>query len=76
MESSLTYTCKTVFDVHVVSFNLKKAEIGHSYSEILKFSLPKEIVYADDTDFIFYQFYQDYRTTEQHDRSCKSCISI
>ena len=34
-------------------FKLKKPDIEHSCSKTEKSSLPKEIVYADDTDFIF-----------------------
>ena len=33
--------------------NLKKQEIEHTYSKKEKSSLPKEIIYADDIDFIF-----------------------
>ena len=33
-------------------FNLKKPEIEHSYIKTVTSSLPKEIVYPDDTDYI------------------------
>ena len=33
-------------------FNLKKPEIEHSYSNTVTSSLPKEIAYPDDTDYI------------------------
>ena len=45
LEDSLWRTC--------YEFNLKKLDIEHSYSKTEKSSLLEEVVYADDTDFIF-----------------------
>ena len=48
-----------------------KPEIKHSYSKTEKSSLPKEIVHADETDFIF-------KTKEEKNNmiETKCCIFI